>query len=284
MALLTGLACGATPAVPEDADAPPIEPPTTGTLAGTFSPVDEVADLTAVDRATGRRFEPDAFDEGTGAFRFEDVPGAASYDLQLALHDGRRIEGVDLRFVDADLLELADIRRRQMGLPVPPRGRFEQRDARALLAYVAEHEDFMDIKRPLYVHGWGRRATVLVELMRTRPFHDSGGDWVWRIELWYFEDRGGEWVRLANQQRVLWRERLAPAAWRKIDVTYYPALSIHVGRDGASRAVRFEIPPAADASRGRPSGSKPQLETAPHILGVDGDRAASRPATRPADE
>ncbi|MFW6132888.1 MAG: hypothetical protein ACOC8F_03250 [Planctomycetota bacterium] len=265
-------------------DDPPVEPPSAGVLRGTLRPGEQVATLTAVNRQTQRTFKPDAFDRETGAFRFADVPGAGAYDLCLELRDGRRIEGVDLRFVDAELLELARVRRKQLDLPITPPERFARRDARALLDYAAAHEDFMDIKRPLYVRGWGKRAVMLVELLRTRAFYDAGGDLVWRVELWYFERRGGGWVRLANQERVLRRRRIQPPAWRKIDLTYYPSLSVHVARDGSSEPVTFDIPDASDPSRGRASGTEPKLKTEPHLLGMDAPAATSRPATRPADE
>lgn len=281
---LLGLLAGGGDAPREDE--PTVPAAKAGRITGTITPADQVAQLTAVSRADGTILLPAEFDRETGEFSFHDVPGAAAYDIALRTADGRRIEGIDLGFVDDELLELARIRREQLGLDPPPEGRFTRRDAEDLIDFCAKLDDFMDISRVLYVRGHGRRATVLVELLRTRPFHDSKGDMIWRVELWYFENHAGGWVRLPNQERVLRRERVRPAAWREMNVTYYPRLSVRVARDGSSEPVAFEIPAEPDASRGRPAGTEPVLDTEPHISGIDEDdgeaEPTSRPTTRPA--
>ncbi len=138
----------------------------------------------------------------------------------------------------------------------------------AIIRYVQELKDFMDVRRPLYVAGHGRRATLLVETMRTREFHQSDGNIVWRMELWYFEYRYGGWARVDNQNRLLRRLRVEADEWGQIAVEYWPSLSVFIDADGTSQAVTFEIPAETDPSRGRPAGSEPQLDTVPHVLGI----------------
>jgi hypothetical protein len=269
-------------------DKPSVAAPGSGTITGFIIPPDKVAKLFAVSRATGKSYLPAAFDRKTGKFAFEKMPGDASYDICFDTADGRRIEGIDLEFVDARLLRLADVRRKQLGLAAEPEHKFSPSDVKELLAFVRDLKDFMEIRRVLYVRGHGARATILVELLRTRSFHASTGEVIWRIELWYFENQFGGWERLANQERVLRRERISPGQWRKIDVTYYPQLSAYVAPDGRSDAIRFQVPGGSEPARGRPANTAPHLETAPEILGLDvrGPQPATGPAadrTQPAE-
>lgn len=250
-------------------DPPPADPPKKGKLAGRFKPAERVARLTAVSRVTGKTWRPTRFDRGTGGFEFADLPGDATYDLCADTKDGRRIEGIDLEFVDARLIRLAAERRKQLGVEPERSHEFSPDDARRIIEFIRDVKEFVEIKRVLYVRGHGRRATVLLERMRTRQFYASAGTIVWRVELWYFENQFGGWDKLANQERVLRRERLRPDDWRKIDVTYYPRLSARIRPDGSSDPVAFTVPDASDPSRGRPAGTAPELDTAPHILGLD---------------
>jgi len=260
-------------------DPPLVSPPKRGGIRGKLGPGSVVSRLYAVGRASGSIYSPAEFDARTGEFAFRDLPGDAAYDLGLVLKDGRVIEGIDLRFVDARLLRLAALRRRQLGLPPEREEDFVKEDARDLLAFVRDLKDFMEVRRVLFLRGHGKRATMLVELMRTREFYAAKGDMIWRVELWYFVNQFGGWERVPNQERVLRRERLKPDAWRTIDISYYPRLSVYVSPEGEADPVGFEIPKETDPSRGRPAGAKPELETTPHLLGLD------EPSSRPtADE
>ena len=107
---------------------------------------------------------------------------------------------------------------------------------------------------------------MLVELMRTKEFYSSAGKIIWRVELWYFEYNHGGWERMANQERVLRRERIDPAQWKKIDLEFYPQLTARVEADGSSKPVEFKIPEKPDPSCGRPANTAPELKTDPHIL------------------
>ena len=100
----------------------------------------------------------------------------------------------------------------------------------------------------------GSRATMLVELLRTE-FHQSGRADRPCVELWYFERARRAWDRLANQVRLLRRERLDP----RIDEDGHRILAATTGRIAdASKPLRFTIPKTADATRGRPANTAPR--------------------------
>ncbi|HDZ21137.1 MAG TPA: hypothetical protein ENH80_14795 [Phycisphaerae bacterium] len=249
-------------------DQPTIPAPTAGDVTGTITPAEQVQGVSLVSRQSGRAYQPSHFDPATGTFRFADLPGDAAYDLVI-VGKGRIIEGVDLSFVDARLLRMAATRREQLGMAPEPGREFTQADADWLLKFIAEMKDFMDTRRVLYIQGHGRRATMLVELLRTREFHADGGDIIWRVELWYFEYQAGGWQRVANQDRVLHRFRGPVDDWRKIAHEFRPELSVFVDADGSSQPLTFTIPDKIDPSRGRPANTAPALTTQPHILGLD---------------
>ena len=271
-------------------DDPPVVPkPKPGKLTGRITPAGKIGTLKALSRVTGKTYLPASLDKNTGEFVFTDLPGDAVYDVCVTTRDGRQIEGIDLEFVDARLGRLAELRRKQLGLPRKKKPDFTRRDAEAILKFAADWKDFMDFRRVLYIRGHGDRATVLVELMRTREFYNSRehgaetGDLVWRIELWYMEKRGGGWERIPNVERVLRRLRAKPSEWRKIDVEYYPALTGRIDAGGKSQPVKFRIPEKPDPSRGRAAGTKIDIKTKPHVLGVDEPQPPA-PPSRPSDK
>ena len=250
-------------------DPPPVAAPKAGDVSGTIDPPAMVAKVEAVSRNTLKTYQPAAFDKATGRFRFAKLPGDADYDVRVTTTDGRTIEGIDLSWIEARMLRLAAERRKQLNMPPEREEPFDPDDAKAILKWVQDWKDFMEVKRVLYVNGMGKRATVLVELMRTREFHAAGGALVWRVELWYMQNEFGGWDRLANSERVLHRERISPAEWKKIDLQYFPELSAHVNPDGTSTPVRFTLPEKGDLSRGRLANSDPECKTLPHVYGLD---------------
>ena len=71
---------------------------------------------------------------------------------------------------------------------------------------------FYDKVRPLKIAADHQHATVLVELIRTRDFHsDTGGEVIYRVELWYFENLFGGWAKDANTEKVIARVRGKPS-------------------------------------------------------------------------
>ena len=232
-------------------DPPVASRPKAGDVTGRIGPAGRIGRLGAVCRATGKRYTPTSFDAATGRFVFKALPGDATYDLTVVTKAGQRIEGIDLSWHEARLLRLAAIRRRQLKLPSEPAHTFRRADADELIAYVRRLRDFANVRRTLYVKGHGPRATMLVEVMRTRAFHaQRGAEVIWRTELWYFRWRYGGWERQPHVERVLERHRIPRARWRGITLVYYPRLSAQVDEQGRSRAIEFEIPKALDPARG----------------------------------
>ena len=250
-------------------DPPPVAAPKAGDVAGTITPPAMVTKVEAVSRNTLKTSQPASFDKATGQFRFANLPGDADYDVRVTTTDGRTIEGIDLSWIEARMLRLAAARRKQLNMPPEREESFDLDDAKAILKWVQDWKDFMEVKRVLYVNGMGKRATVLVELLRTREFHAAGGALVWRVELWYMQNEFGGWDRLANSERVLHRERISPAEWKKIDLQYFPELSAHVNPDGTSEPLHFKLPDKGDLSRGRLANSDPECKTQPHVYGLD---------------
>lgn len=264
-------------------DQPTTAPARPGEITGRVVPPGKIAQLRAVSRVTGKFHLADSFDNKTGSFIIKNLPGDARYDIWVTTTDGRDYQGIDLDFTDARMVRLAKIRRKQLKL-APERGHeFCREDVEWICNFVDKQEGFTEIKRVLYVQGHGRRATALVELMRTRGFYDAGGTIVWRVELWYFDHKFDGWQRLANQERILERRRIKPDQWRKIHLEYYPELSAYVTPEGKCKAVEFRIPDKPDVSRGRPANTEPKQNTKPHVLGLDvTGEAAAKPTTAPA--
>ena len=280
--VLAGLCCGAVKLVD---DPPPAKPPKSGGIEGKITSRTRIVSLHAVSRVTKKKYQPYSFSKKTGSFTFTKLPGDATYDLCLRLDDGREIEGIDLNFVDVRLLKLAAERRKALGLP-PERGRkFSQADTDQLLAYARDMKDFMEDRRVIYVKGHGRRATMLIELMRLRKFVAASGaarpgKIIWRVELWYFLEQRGGWERMANQERMLRRIEDTPANWSRAHIEYYPKLSAYVDADGQAEPVDFQVPAKPDPTRGRAARTDPKMKTRSHILGLD-VKAATQPATQP---
>ena len=263
-------------------DAPPVPPAKGGNVSGRIAPADEVTSLRAVSRVTKKEYQPDNFDRKTGKFLFKNLPGDARYDICFAAPGGRRIEGIDLDFVEQRMVRLAAARRKQLGLGPERTRAFGPGDVKQLVAFIADMKDFMEIRRVLYIKGRGPRATMLVELMRTRDFYSrKGSEVIWRVELWYFKNHFGGWDRLGNQERLLRRLRVNREQWQTVSVEYFPQLSAYVSPAGKAAPIVFKIPPKGDPSRGRLAGTPPEQKTTPHVLGPG---AASKPAPAPAQK
>jgi hypothetical protein len=260
-------------------DPPLLRAPKDGNISGVIRPAAQVAKLQAVSRVTKQTYAPTELDKASGKFLFTLLPGDATYDLCVTTADGRTIEGIDLEMADARLARLAEVRRKDLLLPPPPAHPFTAEDANAILQYVAKTEDFMDIRRMLYLRGHGTRAAALVELLRTKEYYAAKpGELIWRVELWYFQFNHGDWERIPDTERVLRRERTPHDKWAQIDLQYDPALSVFIDPNGTSPAVDFSIPDKADPSRGRPKNTKPELDTPPHVTGLD---EKPEPASQP---
>ena len=275
--ILIALACVAQVKLVDD---PPVAPaPKDGKITGTITPGNDVTEVYAMNRYVTKLYKAESFDPKTGNFSFRDMPGDAVYDIGVKLRNGRTIEGIDLTFAGARFQRLAAIRRQQLDLPPVEeiQREFSEKDVKELRKYFSDFtkHDFMDLGRVLYLQGQGNRATMLVELLRdpNREFYDQkagagGPEIVWRVELWYFLWQHGGWERVANQERVLQRERIPVTQWQKISLEYLPAWSVTVDAEGKSPAAKLQIPEKSDPSTGRFPRTKPEIQTEPNVLGL----------------
>ncbi len=251
------------------------DPPTTmavrpGDVAGTISPAASVKSVRLVSRVRYKDTMPAVnFDRATGKFSIRNLPGDQRYDLCIETTDGRKIQGIDLDFLEQRMQRLARQRRKDLGLPPESRHQFSLEDAKLMATHVKKMRDFMELRRPLYIKGHGKWATMLVELMRTRDHHAGAGRWIWRVELWYWESRHGGWERVLNQERLLGRQRTTPAEWAKTNLEFFPQLSVYVDPKGQSAPVKFTIPPQGDSRRGRLPNTPPPQPVKPFVLGLD---------------
>ncbi|MCL2701878.1 MAG: hypothetical protein FWE88_09350 [Phycisphaerae bacterium] len=270
------LACMAQVKLVED---PPLStPPKAGKITGTISPANNIDEVYAMSRNITKRHKVTSFDARTGNFTFDNMPGDAVYDICVKLKDGRVIEGIDLSFVDSRMIRLAELRRKNLGMPSDESPHeFSMEDAKELVKFGADFSanDFMDMGRVLYVQGHGGRATMLVELIRNREFYESNeAEIIWRIELWYYLWQHGGWERVANQERVLRRVRTVFNDWQKISVEYLPTWNVYVDNNGKSAAAKLQIPAKPDPATGRPARSDPALTTEPNLLGITAEKSA----------
>jgi hypothetical protein len=223
-------------------------------LTGTLQTGLTVTRIAAVDRGSADVLKTSAvrpadpflydgtFDAATHTFHIPKVLASRTYDLVVWTTDAQgraaRWEGATMDYHAA----------------VSPAAAATAEDWAAIEALVTEPAQFYDKVRPLRIAADHGHATVLVELMRTREFHsDQGGELIYRVELWYFENRFGGWAKDANTEKVLARVRGTPAAfppaWQ-----FLPALGgLRVGAPAA-----LTLPEGPDARRGWVGGAMRQ--------------------------
>ena len=171
-------------------------------LTGTITSKQKVVRVVAVDRASADVLKvslddpKDAFvyegkiDGGTGKFSVPGVLAGHVYDLIAWTEDEKgsrtRWEGVDM-----------DYHRE-----VRPTTEVTGEDRKWLESFVTEMPAFYDKARVLHMAADHGHATLLVELERTRDFHsDAGGEVIYRVELWYFENLFGGGRRIRIRRR-----------------------------------------------------------------------------------
>jgi hypothetical protein len=198
--------------------------PASASLAGTLLSKNHITRLAAVDRAWADVLKTSALDPkdqflyaGTindqGQFHFDNLLAGRSYDLIVwtttpgttaGARGGNgggvtRWEGVNM-----------DYHR-----PIIPSTAATAEDRKAVEALVTDVPQFYDKVRPLKIAADHQHATVLVELIRTRDFHSevggAGGEVIYRVELWYFENLFGGWAKDANTEKVVARVRGKPS-------------------------------------------------------------------------
>jgi hypothetical protein len=139
--------------------------------------------------------------------------------------------------------------------PIVPAEAVTAEDRKWLEDFVTEMPAFYDKSRVLHMAADHKHATLLVELARTRDFHsDKGGEIIYRVELWYFENLFGGWAKDKNTERVLVRWRGEGKELMK-NWQFLPALGgIVVDGAGRSAAVEVRIPEKAVVGSGLAGG------------------------------
>ncbi len=117
------------------------------------------------------------------------------YDITLESPDGHIDQGVDSGWYDS---EPAD----------PNAAPMDDDDRQQIHSILTEIKSFYDRTESLETWGDHNRAVVLVQRIRDSKFHsDTGGEAIWRVELWYLKNEAGGWAKVNQQDRVLRRER-----------------------------------------------------------------------------
>jgi hypothetical protein len=147
--------------------------------------------------------------------KFSNLQSDTPYDLAIELTDGRLLCGADMSWCDPTP---ADPQAEPLG----------DDDKQQIDAIVTQILGFADKPKLAMLVGSHDRAVGLVDLTRTKGFHsDKGGEVIWREEVWFFKWENGGWERVADQSRLLRRERFpTKAAYEKemSRVRWVPAL------------------------------------------------------------
>lgn len=210
-----------------------------------WAEVEKVSKLMAVRGAEGQEdFVYEAQVEGRAGettFHVDNLLPGRAYDLIVWTRDAR---GVETRWEGANMEYHRDIR------PSTPA---TADDRKAIEAAVTEPVQFYDKVRVLRVAADHGHATTLVELLRTRDFHsDRGGEVIYRVELWYYENLFGGWAKDKNTERVLMRLRGVPGGL-PANVQFVPALGGLVPSDARVTAA---LPEKVDPRHGIAGGLK----------------------------
>ena len=164
--------------------------------------------------------------------RFSNLQAETPYDLAIELTDGTLLCGADFSWCD----------------PTPPDPQAEalgDDDRQAIKAIVTDILGFADKPKLAMLIGTHERAVGLVDLTRSKGFHsDKGDEVIWRVEIWFFRWENGGWERVADQSRVLRRERFASTADYKKEterVRWIPSLGgVSLAKGSAPTTVKID--------------------------------------------
>jgi len=239
--------------------ATPITQPAPAALTGTLKipgALGAPTRLVAVDREwadvlkTSEAAPKDTFlyegtiDRATGSFRVDKLLRGRTYDLIVWTTDAAgkstRWEGVTMDYHRA----------------IIPSTTATAEDRKAIEALITDPPQFYDKVRALRMAADHQHATVLVELMRTRDFHsDAGGEVIYRVELWYFENLFGGWAKDKNTEKVIARVRGKPDALPQ-NWQFLPELGGFAAGDSKEKSPTLSLPETPDAKRGIVGGIK----------------------------
>ena len=194
-----------------------------GSITGSFEKEASVVSVTAVDRATNKRFNGTA--EATG-FRIDALPLGATYDVIIDFKPARTSGGTAAATSNQPLCRLEGVNMKV------PRSEYEEEqplspeDIETIKEKVLGLNQFEDVVQILAIHGNIQHAAILVNKLRTKPFYESKpGEVIWRPELWHFERPEDTWVKVQDELFViLYRERIQKSDYDKKSVNFDSAL------------------------------------------------------------
>jgi hypothetical protein len=130
-----------------------------------------------------------------GAIRFTGLAAGVPINVNVTLEGGTVLQGVNLTWSDDE--------------PGDPDAKpLESADLREINQLLTEVRSFYNISEILFLEGNQQRAVGLVRLIRDQAFYaDKGGEYIWRIEIYYFKKQYGGWEKVQQANKVLHRER-----------------------------------------------------------------------------
>jgi hypothetical protein len=191
--------------------------------------------------ATARELKLDVTGKIDGRkITFDKVLPETPYDVKITMDDGKIWWGVDMGWYS---LEPAKPN-------AEPLGDDDREEIRKICQDVNSFYNHTDI---LIVNGTHQRATLLVQPMRDSAFHsDKGGEVIWRVELWYFQNQHGGWEAIKQVSKVLRRERFKTAKEYHAEadkIRWMPALGgIRASKTELIKNVVVEMPQEKDAT------------------------------------
>jgi hypothetical protein len=176
----------------------------TGTIRGKVAKADLVTAVTAIDRATDKKY-PGKIDAKTGQFTLADLPLGATYDCILDAGPVR-LEGVNLKVPRSDYEEEQPL---------------TKEDIETIKKTALSLNKFENEIEVLTVAGNIQHAAVVLNKKRTTPFYESKpGEMIWRLELWRFEKPEETWIKVQDEFAIVfYRQRLPKTDFDKKALT-----------------------------------------------------------------
>jgi hypothetical protein len=108
----------------------------------------------------------------------------------------------------AEITRLVDLSWYSDAAADPKAAPLDDEDRAAIKAILTDIKTFTNKNQIVTLVGTGERAVGLVELIRDTDFHaNKGGEIIWRMEVWYFENQAGGWAKVQQQNRLIERVR-----------------------------------------------------------------------------
>jgi hypothetical protein len=222
--------------------------PQAAEISGTIKTAQKMVRVVAIDRGfadvlkTSKKECRDKFvyegpvDGKTGAFRVPRLLAGRTYDLVVWTEGA---DGVKVRWEGACMDYHREIVADKQGATAE--------DKKWLEDFIKDMPSFYDKARVLHMAADHKHATLLVELARTRDFHSGkGGEVIYRIELWYFENLFGGWAKDKNTEKVLARWR-GPGAQIEKNWQFLPELG---GIVPGGKPVNLSLPKEVTGQNG----------------------------------